>query len=176
MAKIIFNTQNISWTAAMEAYAKEAIEKGMSRAALEDMSYTVKLSIVDKKTKLIKVELSGGGFRAQCTNKDFYNAMTAVVSKFKSLVLKYTKKRITAKRKSAIAFDDDSFLNEIEKTEELISKEKVFILEPCTLEEALSKFEQTDYTFYTFRDIDSDNEVSILYKRFDNSIGVIRCK
>ena len=176
MTKINFNAQNISWTDAMEVYAREAIEKGMSRAALEDMSYTVKLSIVDKKTKLIKVELSGAGFRAQCANKDFYSAMTAVVSKFKSLVLKHTKKRITAKRKSAITFDDDSFLNEIEKTEELISKEKVFILEPCTLEEALSQFEQTDYTFYTFRDIDSDNDVSILYKRFDNSIGVIRCK
>lgn len=143
MTKINFNAQNISWTDAMEVYAREAIEKGMSRAALEDMAYTVKLSIVDKKTKLIKVELSGAGFRAQCTNKDFYSAMTAVVSKFKSLVLKHTKKRIAKKR--AIILEDDSIIED--SVEDLISKEKVFILDPCSLEAAIEHFEQTDIVF-----------------------------
>ena len=88
MIKINFNTHGITWTEAMETFAKEAIEKSMKRTALLEVPYTVKASIVDKKTKLIKVELSGGGFRAQCTNKDFYAAMTAEASKFKSLVLK----------------------------------------------------------------------------------------
>lgn len=173
MTKINFNAQNISWTDAMEVYAREAIEKGMSRAALEDMAYTVKLSIVDKKTKLIKVELSGAGFRAQCTNKDFYSAMTAVVSKFKSLVLKHTKKRIAKKR--VIIPDDATFL-ENDSVDDLISKEKVFILDPCDLETAISQFEQTDYSFYTFRDIDNHNEVAVLYKRTDDTYGVIRCR
>jgi ribosome-associated translation inhibitor RaiA len=172
MTKINFNAQNISWTDAMEVYAREAIEKGMSRAALEDMSYTVKLSIVDKKTKLIKVELSGAGFRAQCANKDFYLAMTAVVSKFKSLVLKHTKKRIAKKR--AIILEDDSVIED--SVEDLISKEKVFILDPCSLEAAIEQFEQTDYSFYTFRDIDNRNEVAVLYRRADNTYGVIRCR
>lgn len=173
MTKINFNAQNISWTDAMEVYAREAIEKGMSRAALEDMSYTVKLSIVDKKTKLIKVELSGAGFRAQCANKDFYSAMTAVVSKFKSLVLKYTKKRI-AKKRNPIRFNDESSL--YKEFESIISKEKVFILDPCSLETAIEQFEQTDYSFYTFRDIDSHNEVAVLYKRADGTYGIIRCR
>jgi ribosome-associated translation inhibitor RaiA len=172
MTKINFNAQNISWTDAMEVYAKEAIEKGMSRAVLTDMAYTVKVSVVDKKTKLIKVELSGGGFRAQCTNKDFYNAMTAVVSKFKSLVLKHAKKVISLKRKSVDIVDP----NLLDGIEDLISKEKVFILEPCTLETAISRFTQTDYAFYAFKDLDSNDEVSILYKRADDTIGVIRCK
>lgn len=172
MTKINFNAQNISWTDAMEVYAKEAIEKGMNRVTLEDMAYTIKLSIVDKKTKLIKVELSGAGFRAQCTNKDFYSAMTAVVSKFKSLVLKYTKKRIAKKR--AIILEDNSAIED--STEDLISKEKVFILDPCSLETAIEQFEQTDYSFYTFRDIDNRNEVAVLYRRADNTYGVIRCR
>ena len=178
MTKINFNAQNISWTDAMEVYAREAIEKGMSRAALEDMSYTVKLSIVDKKTKLIKVELSGAGFRAQCANKDFYSAMTAVVSKFKSLVLKHTKKRIDAKRK--VKTPDQATLAiaelEAELNTELISKEKVFILDPCSMDEAIARFNQTDYTFYVFKDIDCHNEVAVLYKRADDTLGVIRCK
>ncbi len=178
MTKINFNAQNISWTDAMEVYAREVIEKGMSRAALEDMSYTVKLSIVDKKTKLIKVELSGAGFRAQCANKDFYSAMTAVVSKFKSLVLKHTKKRIDLKRRAISAEQAIEALNDLEKSleEKLISKEKIFIIDPCTLEEAIIRFERTDYQFYIFKDIDAKDEVAVLYKREDNTLGVIRCR
>lgn len=173
MTKINFNSTNITWTDAMETFAKEAIEKSMKRTALLEVPYTVKASIVDKKTKLIKVELSGGGFRAQCTNKDFYAAMTAVASKFKSLVLKQAKKLVSKKRKGLdIAIEADV----IDTLEDLISKEKTFILEPCDVETAIQNFEQTDYTFYIFRDIDCNNEVAVLYKRADNSLGIIKCK
>lgn len=174
MPKINFNAQNLSWSTAMEDYAREAIEKGMRRITINDMAYTVKVSVVNKKTSLIKVELSGAGFRAQCTNKDFYSAMTAVVSKFKSLVLKHTKKAI-AKKRSTIVFDDSTSLVE-EKINDLISKEKIFVLEPCDLDVAVKNFEQTDYNFYVFKDIDDGDSVAILYKRFDDTLGIIRCR
>ena len=173
MTKINFNTHGIVWTEAMETFAKEAIEKSMKRTALLEVPYTIKASIVDKKTKLIKVELSGGGFRAQCTNKDFYAAMTAVASKFKSLVLKQAKKLVSKKRKG---LDIEVEADTIDTLEDLISKEKTFILDPVEVETAIKNFEQTDYTFYVFRDIDTNNEVAILYKRFDGSLGVIRCR
>ena len=173
MTKINFNTHGIVWTEAMETFAKEAIEKSMKRTALLEVPYTIKASIVDKKTKLIKVELSGGGFRAQCTNKDFYAAMTAVASKFKSLVLKQAKKLVSKKRKG---LDIEVEADTIDTLEDLISKEKTFILDPMEVETAIKNFEQTDYTFYVFRDIDTNNEVAILYKRFDGSLGVIRCR
>jgi ribosome-associated translation inhibitor RaiA len=174
MTKFIFNAQNTSWTTAMEDYAKEAIEKGMRRVATDDMSYTVKVSKLDKKASLVKVELSGAGFRAQCTNKDFYSAMTAVVSKFKSLVLKSTKKALTKKR-NYVTFDDAESLIE-EKINDLVSKEKFFILEPYSLETAVKNFERTDYNFYVFKDIDDNSEVAVLYKRYDGTIGIIRCR
>lgn len=178
MDKFNFTTQGLTWTEAMEEYAKEAIAKGLKRAITSDMSYVIKVSIVDKKSKLIKVELSGAGFRAQCTGKDFYNAMTAVVTKFKSLVLKHTKKRIDSKRKAKGVEQAMEAIAELEAqlSESPVSKEKVFILDPCSIDTAIELFEQTDYNFYTFRDIDTNNEVAILYKRFDGTIGVIRCK
>ena len=173
MTKINFNSTNITWTEAMELFAREAVEKSIKRTTLSEVPYTVKASIIDKKTKLIKVELSGGGFRAQCTNKDFYVAMTAVASKFKSLVLKQAKKLVSKKRKGLdITIEADT----IDTLEDLISKEKTFILDPIEVETAIKNFEQTDYTFYVFRDIDNMNEVAILYKRFDKSIGIIRCR
>lgn len=174
MTKITFNAQNISWTEAMEIHAREAIEKGMRRAALSEATYTVKVSIVDRKTNLIKVEMSAAGFRAQCTNKDFYSAMTAVVSKFKSLVLKHTKKAI-AKKRSGIVFDDSASLVD-EKINNLIFKEKIFILEPCDLETAVKNFERTDYNFYIFRDIDDNDAIAVIYRRFDKTLGIIRCR
>ena len=175
MPKITFNAQNISWTDAMEDYAREAIEKGMRRVAVNDIAYTVKVSVVNKKTSLIKVELAGAGFRAQCTHKDFYSAMSAVVSKFKSLVLKHTKKAIAKKRNSTITFDDSVSLIE-DTINDRISKEKMFVLEPCYLETAIKNFEQTDYNFYVFKDIDDRNSIAILYKRFDDTVGIIRCR
>ena len=172
MGKIIFNAQNLTWTDAMEVYAREAIEKGMHRIATEDMAYTVKVSVTDKKANLIKVELSGAGFRAQCTNKDFYSAMTAVVSKFKSLVLRHTKKMLAKKRHSA----EPKGVVEEDIAEKLIFKEKLFMLEPCDLDTAIRNFERTDYNFYVFKDRDDNCDVAILYKRVDGTIGLIRCR
>lgn len=178
MTKITFNAQNTSWTDTMETYAKNTIQQGLHRLALADVIYNVKVSIVDKKTKLIKVELSAAGFRAQCTNKDFYLAMTAVVNKFKSLVLKHTKKCIDSKRKVKNTEEVIAALAEFEKSldAEIISKEKVFILEPNSIDNAIEKFNQTDYTFYVFKDIDFNNEVAVLYRRADDTIGIIRCR
>ena len=172
MTKINFNAQNVSWTEAMEAHAREAIEHGMRRVVAEDMVYTVKVSVTDKKANLIKVELSGAGFRAQCTNKDFYSAMTAVVSKFKSLVLRHTKKALAKKRHIA-AFDEIVVEDAIEQ---IICKEKLFMLEPCDIDTAVKNFERTDYNFYIFKDTDSNDEVAVLYRRVDGTIGLIRCR
>lgn len=172
MTKINFNAQNVSWTEAMEVHAREAIEKGLHRIADEDATYTVKVSFADKKASLLKVELSGAGFRAQCTNKDFYSAMTAVVSKFKSLVLRHNKKALSKQRHIAEVTEviEDAI------TETLVFKEKIFMLEPCDIETAIKNFERTDYGFYVFKDIDYHCEVAVLYKRFDDTIGIIRCR
>lgn len=172
MTKINFNAQNISWTDSMEAHAREAIEHGMRRVATDGMAYTVKVSVTDKKANLIKVELSGAGFRAQCTNKDFYGAMTAVVSKFKSLVLRHTKKTLAKKRH--VVEVEETFEEDI--VEKLIYKEKLFVLEPCDIDTAVKNFERTDYNFYIFKDMDSNDEVAVLYKRVDGTIGLIRCR
>lgn len=168
MNKFNFTTQDISWTVAMEEFAKETIEKGTSRITSEDVSYVIKISVVDKKTKLIKVELSGNGFRAQCANKDFYSAMTAVVSKYKSLVIKHSKKTISKKHKSVAV--------EQEIIPELVSKEKIFVLTPSSVEDAIKAFEQTDYPFYVFKNAESCNDTSVLYRRADDSIGMIICR
>ncbi len=176
MFNINFNAKDTTWTPAMEEHARKVIEKIFTRIAIPtEASFFVKTSIIDKKTKMIKVELSGAGFRAQSVNKDFYAAMTAVTNKFKSLILKQNKKYVT--KKKHITFDDDSFLeNDSIDVNNLITKEKVFIIDECSLEKAITKFEQTDYSFYIFKELDSDDEMAVLYRRADDTLGIIRCR
>ena len=57
----------------------------------------------------------------------------------------------------------------------LISKEKVFNLTPMTLEDAINMFECTDYPFFVYKDVDDDNHIAVIYKRFGNTLGIIRC-
>ena len=170
--KVTFSTQNVSWTSAMETYAFETIAKNIKRVNLPETTFNVKVSIINKKSKLIKVELSGAGFRAQCTGKDFYTAMNSVASKFKTLVLKRNKKFISLKRKNLVNVEESVDLDIVD---ELITKEKVFNLAPMSLDSAVDAFEQTDYNFFVFVDQDYSNKISIIYRRADNSLGLIRC-
>ena len=98
--------------------------------------------------------------------------MTAVVSKFKSLVLRHTKKTL-AKKRHITTFDEAITEDAVEQ---LISKEKFFVLEPCDIDTAVKNFERTDYNFYIFKDIDSNDEVAVLYRRVDGTLGLIRCR
>lgn len=174
MFNINFNAKDTTWTSAMEEHAKKVLEKIFTRIAVPvDASFFVKTSIIDKKTKMIKVELSGAGFRAQCINKDFYTAMTSVANKYKALVLKQNKKYITKKKHATLA---EELVTDFDIVENLISKEKVFIIDACDLATAITKFEQTDYSFYIFKDIDSDEQMAVLYRRADDTFGIIRCR
>lgn len=173
MFNINFNAKDTTWTPAMEEHAKKVLEKVFTRIAIPtEASFFVKTSIIDKKTKMIKVELSGAGFRAQCVNKDFYAAMTAVANKFKSLIIKQNKK-YASKKKHRIVED---LVSDLDIIEPFISKEKIFFLDSYDISTAVSKFEQTDYSFYIFRDIDSNDEVVVLYRRADDTFGIIRCR
>lgn len=177
MSKFIFNTENVAWTQAMEIYTQEAIEKGLKRINDLDTTFTIKVSIVNKKPKLIKVEISFDGFRAQSTGKDFYITINSVVTKLKGLFLKDKKKHINKKRRVKTFEEAEAALSEVEsELNKNIFKEKLFILDPCTLDSALKQFEQTDYNFYVFKDVDEQNNIAILYRRFDKTIGIIRCK
>ena len=169
-----FNSKDITFTPAMEEHTYKALEKSFKRIAFpNDDTFTIKASIVDKKTKLIKVELSGFGFRAQCVNKDFYSAVTAVANKFKTLAVKQNKKYITKKKRVTLVED---LVSDLDSIEPFVSKEKIFFLDSYDISTAISKFEQTDYSFYIFRDIDANEEVVVLYRRADDTFGIIRCR
>lgn len=161
-----FIKTNVEWTDSMKVAVQDELSAKLSDiigAKVEDAE--AKATIVDHRAK---VEISCNGARAQAIKKDFYEAVKEAVKKLKSIIIKANKKAKTHKK------DYDDFIGS--KAECLFEKEKTFVLDPITVEEAIANFEMTDYEFYVFKDIDDDSNIAVIYKRQDGKNGIIRCR
>lgn len=162
-----FLTDKITWTASMKAIAREQVNAKLVRLldALDKTEF--KLSKTGPDT--IKVAVSVDDFRAQAVNDDFYIALSEAVTKLKTLLVKSAKKQTrTNKQKTTEILLDEA--------DTIISKDKTLMLSEISIYQAIENFDKTDYAFYVFKDIDAQGVISILYKKFDNTYGVIRCK
>lgn len=161
-----FIKTNVEWTESMEMAVKsELLDKLSDIVDYPIANAEAKATIIDHKAK---VEISCHGARAQAIKKDFYDAVKEAVKKLKNIIIKANKKAKTYKKES------DNFVDN--KVESLFEKEKMFILDPITVDDAIAKFEMTDYEFYVFRDVDDDNNIAVIYKRQDGKNGLIRCR
>ena len=165
-----FTTDKIKWTEAMESFATRVITEKLSKIANDYDDATVKLSKL--KHNQIKVALSIDAFRAQVVGEDFYAVMSEVTNKLKRIIAEYKKRYHTDTVKTKYATEPNK---DVVLFEDLISKEKVFELTPILIVDALKEFEQTDYPFYAFRDAADDNQICIIYRRFGDTYGIIRC-
>ena len=161
-----FIKTNVEWTESMKVAVRDELSDKLSDivgAEIEDAE--AKATIVGHKAK---VEISCSGARAQAIKKDFYEAVKEVVKKLKSIIIKANRKAKIYKKAS------DDFADN--KVESLFEKEKMFVLDPITVDEAIANFEMTDYEFYIFKDIDDNGNIAVIYKRQDGKNGVIRCR
>lgn len=162
-----FIKTNVEWTESMKVAVKdELLDKLSDIVSCPIDRAEVKATIINHKAK---VEISCNGARAQAVKKDFYEAAKDAVKKLKSIIIKANKKAKTSYKK-----DSDDILSG--KTESLFEKEKMFMLDPITVDDAIANFEMTDYKFYIFRDMDDNNNIAVIYKRQDGKNGIIRCR
>ena len=157
-----FIKTNVEWTDSMKVAVQDELSDKLSDivgSEVEDAE--AKATIVDHKAK---VEISCNRARAQAIKKDFYEA----VKKLKSIIIKANRKAKIHKKASEDFADN--------KVESLFEKEKMFVLDPITVEEAVANFEMTDYEFYIFKDIDDNSNIAVIYKRQDGKNGIIRCR
>ena len=161
-----FIKTNVEWTDYMKvAIQDELLDKLSDIIGAEVENAEAKATIVDHRAK---VEISCNGARVQAIKKDFYEAVKEAIKKLKSIIIKANRRAKIYKKVS-----DDSTDN---KVESLFEKEKMFMLDPITVEEAIANFEMTDYKFYIFKDIDDNSNVAVIYKRQDGKNGIIRCR
>ena len=178
-----FTTDKIQWTDSMKEFAEVTLSKKLDRLVDDVSKCDLKISKLND--EVVKVEISFSKFRAQATHSDFYAAVVEAASKLKSIIARNKRKLNDGSRyKQLSIFDpeicqdleiDDSIDSAVLPYAALISKEKVFELTPMSLADAIDMFECTDYPFFVYKDIDDGNNIAVLYKRFGDTLGLIRC-
>lgn len=157
-----------TWTDSMKVFAEDTLKSKLNRL-LTDEEISSSVCKVSKVGDKFKAEVSVCSFRAQSVEGDFYKAFTKTSQKIKSMIQKEKSKY--PKTKKQLDIFDFSVVDP-----DLITKEKLFILDPITIYKAIQDFEKTDYPFYIFKDIEHDGQYCALYKREDGSFGLIRCR
>lgn len=111
--------------------------------------------------------------RIEETHEDVYTAIDHAVDKLERQIRK-NKTRLQNRSRGADApFSFDYDTNEDEVNE--VVKTKVLELKPMYLDEAILQMELIDHDFFVFFDREI-NGVSVVYKRNDDSYGVLETK
>lgn len=129
----------------------------------------------EEQTIEITVPTSKFTLRAEERHKDLYAATDLVVDKLEGQIRKNKAKMDKKYRdipKFEMVFDYDV---EEEFEDSKIVKRKDIDMKPMDEEEALIQIELLNHDFFVFKNLDEDC-VSVLYKRKDNSYGIINVK
>lgn len=157
-----------NFTAAMQEYTEEKISKltnisKYSRAritltSLPNKVFNLEISLDNK----VRASARGGDFYAlvvDCTEKLFLQ-----ISKYK----KYLDKRSNGKASLDYLIDACDIPD--------VVREKTLIVEEMSREEAIANMEILGHTFFIYRDIDCQNNITVVYKRKDDTYGSILCR
>lgn len=140
----------------------------------------------------ITIESQGIKFRASDKNENFYAAVDKVIDKLEKQFRKHKTKTLKKKQKTRLHFEccdaiDDSFdlkivikdtqidkdiLQTEEGNQEIITIQDKNFLKPMSKEEAVLQLKKSNQDFFVFKC--EANVVNILYKRHDNTYGLIR--
>lgn len=168
-----YTSDKITFTPAMESFVEETFDKKLKKLVYDSRTAEIKLTKLSNET--FKIDLCADKFRVQASGKDFYATYLEAANKLKHMIIKNNKKTIDKKRTAAQLNMFDFEVEDLEPFK-LISKEKVFTLQPITVEEAIDELEYTDYSFYVFKNINDEDNVSIIYKRHNDEYGLIKCR
>lgn len=117
-------------------------------------------------------------FRAEAIDADLYNAMDIAAEKLEGQMRKL--KTRMEKKKSKPSLAEAIALEKIKKEKKAHEKDEVvrtksFYLEPMTIEEAITRMEAIDHTFFIYLDSD-DERISVVYRRLDGGYGVLEAE
>ena len=142
----------------------------------DECSATATLSTVKNQKRLeITIVAAGTIFRSEVEDETFRNALDRAVYTIERQIRK-NKTRL-AKRLRSGAFDQgfSDTGEELEEDKEFTIRRKSFTLKPMSEEEAIMQMNLLGHEFFVFKD-DTSDEVCVVYKRHDNTYGLIEGK
>ena len=138
-----------------------------------DTEVQVTLSVEKGRQKIeVTIPVKGSIIRAEQDSSDMYVSIDLVEEIIERQIKKYRTKLID-KKQSALSFSE-AFLQEEPEQEEPVKivKTKRFAMKPMDPEEACVQMELLGHTFFVFRNSETE-EVNVVYKRKDNTYGLI---
>ncbi len=123
----------------------------------------------------ITIVASGTIFRSEVEDETFRNALDRAVYLIERQIRK-NKTRLERRLKSG-AFTEMMMDTgeDFEEEKEFQIRRKSFSIKPMSLEEAIMQMNLLEHEFFVFKD-DVSNEICVVYKRRDNSYGLIENK
>lgn len=175
--KINVRGDKVTVTKSMKEYITEKLsklDKYFDNSSVIECKVLVKVKN-EEQTVEVTVPTIKFTLRAEEKHKDFYSAVDLVIDKLESQIRK-NKFRLEKKYRDVTKFEFNFDDIDIEDTEEIkIVKRKDIEMKPMDEEEAIIQIELLNHDFFVFKNIDEDC-VSVIYKRKDNSFGIINVK
>lgn len=157
-----------NFSVAMKEYTEEKLARLSALGSYRDVRVT--LTVLPNKKFNLEMSLDNK-VRANSNGEDFYTLVIDCIDKLFSQLSKY-KKYLDKK------YNDRPILDSVmELTDEYtVAREKVLIVEEMCQEEAIANMEILGHSFFIFKDIDSENYITVVYKRKDGTYGTIQCR
>lgn len=169
---LVISGKNIDITEGLRAAVEEKIGK-LERYFNDSTEVHVTLSTEKNRQKIeVTVPMKGTIIRAEETSTDMYVSIDLVEEVIERQLRKYKNKLI--QKEQNVAQFSKGFVDEDIYDEEEISiiRSKKFAMKPMDPEEACVQMELLGHTFFVFRNSETD-EVNVVYKRKDNTYGLI---
>lgn len=178
MMKLNIRGDKVAVTKAIKDYITEKLGK-LDKYFENPKSIEGKVIIrVKNQEQTIEVTIPTSKFtlRAEERDQNLYAAIDLVVDKLERQIRK-NKTRLHNKYKNNASFEMnfDFEVEEHELNDEKIVKRKDIEMKPMDEEEAVLQIELLNHDFFVFKNIDEEC-VSVIYKRKDNSYGIINVK
>ncbi len=169
---LVISGKNIDITEGLRSAVEEKIGK-LERYFNDSTEVHVTLSTEKNRQKIeVTIPMKGSIIRAEETSTDMYVSIDLVEEVIERQLRKYKNKLIHKEQNVAQlskAFVDEDVYDEEEIA---IIRSKKFAMKPMDPEEACVQMELLGHSFFVFRNSETD-EVNVVYKRKDNTYGLI---
>lgn len=176
--KLNVRGSNIEITEAIKNQIMEKIKKLDNYFEIPEEITAHVLAKVNGKDQTVEVTIPTKKFtlRAEETNEDLYAAINLVMDKLERQIRK-NKTRLNRKYKSVPFFEINMDFESVEEEQEekKIVRRKDFEMKPMDEEEAILQMELLGHDFFIFKN-EIEECTSVVYKRKDNTYGIINAK
>ena len=169
--RFIITGRNIDITEGLKSAVEEKLGK-LDRFFAPETEVNVTLSVEKERQKIeVTIPVKGNIIRSEQVSSDMYVSIDLVEEVIERQLKKY-KNKIVDKQQNAAAFAQEFVEKDYDDDEVKIIRTKRFGIKPMDPEEACVQMELLGHNFFVFRNAETD-EVNVVYKRKDNTYGLI---